>query len=185
MEEGEGGTHTWTLHDGILARPLSPPATPSNLAAVVVPTIADRLGASTFILELTYMNICHNAVNKHRSYRILKGRNILIDHTFFRASSSLSARSQALSTAAHSESESGWPAVVVAVTMTLMITAAGNIPVRFTLDGSCGLRVMRLKNEVLRKWKLVRTSWLANARTERMNMEGSTTSCSSSGNLAA
>jgi hypothetical protein len=40
-----------------LAKPLRPPATPSNFAAVVVPTMADRLGASTFILELTYMKI--------------------------------------------------------------------------------------------------------------------------------
>ena len=48
---------TWTLQAGILASPFKPPATPSNLAAVVVPTIADKFGARTFILELTYMKI--------------------------------------------------------------------------------------------------------------------------------
>ena len=36
---------------------MRPPATPNNFAAVVVPTMADKLGASTFIRELTYMNI--------------------------------------------------------------------------------------------------------------------------------
>jgi len=54
---------TCTLQDGILARLASPPATPSNLAAVVVPTIADRLGARTFIRELTYMKICSGFVS--------------------------------------------------------------------------------------------------------------------------
>lgn len=54
---GEMIWHTWTLHAGILANPAKPPATPSNFAAVVVPIIADKLGASTFILELTYMKI--------------------------------------------------------------------------------------------------------------------------------
>ena len=54
---------TWTLHEGILASPFKPPATPSNLAAVVVPTIADKFGARTFILELTYMKICYNRVS--------------------------------------------------------------------------------------------------------------------------
>ena len=49
---------TWTLQAGIFARPVKPPATPSSFAAVVVPTIADRFGARTFIRELTYMNIC-------------------------------------------------------------------------------------------------------------------------------
>jgi hypothetical protein len=48
---------TWTLQAGILASALKPPATPSNLAAVVVPTIADKFGARTFIRELTYMKI--------------------------------------------------------------------------------------------------------------------------------
>ena len=48
---------TWTLQAGILASALRPPATPSNLAAVVVPTIADKFGARTFIRELTYMKI--------------------------------------------------------------------------------------------------------------------------------
>jgi hypothetical protein len=48
---------TWTLQAGILASPPKPPATPSNLAAVVVPTIADKFGARTFILELTYIKI--------------------------------------------------------------------------------------------------------------------------------
>jgi hypothetical protein len=57
-DSGEQGSElTWTLQEGILASPFRPPATPSNLAAVVVPTIADRLGARTFILELTYMKI--------------------------------------------------------------------------------------------------------------------------------
>ena len=40
-----------------MAKPLRPPATPSNFAAVVVPTIADRFGAKIFIRELTYMKI--------------------------------------------------------------------------------------------------------------------------------
>ncbi len=48
---------TWTLQAGILASPLKPPATPSSLAAVVAPTIADKFGARTFIRELTYMKI--------------------------------------------------------------------------------------------------------------------------------
>jgi len=52
-----GSKLTWTLQAGILASPFKPPATPSSFAAVVVPTIADRFGARTFILELTYMKI--------------------------------------------------------------------------------------------------------------------------------
>jgi hypothetical protein len=41
------------LQDGIFAKACSPPATPSSLAAVPVPTMAERFGARIFILELT------------------------------------------------------------------------------------------------------------------------------------
>lgn len=58
-------------------------------------------------------------------------------HTFLRASSSRSARSQARSTEAQSASVSCLPLVVVAVTKTLMMTAAGRIPARSTFVGSC------------------------------------------------
>lgn len=57
--------HTWTLHEGILARGPRPPATPSSFAAVVVPTMAERFGARTFILELTYMKICSPFISYH------------------------------------------------------------------------------------------------------------------------
>lgn len=60
---------TWTLQEGIFASAARPPATPRSLAAVVVPTIADRFGARTFIRELTYMNICkanQNSGSKER-----------------------------------------------------------------------------------------------------------------------
>ena len=40
-----------------MAKALSPPATPSNLAATVVPIMTERFGASMFILELTYEKI--------------------------------------------------------------------------------------------------------------------------------
>ena len=46
-----------------MAMPDKPPATPSNFAAVVVPTMADRLGARIFIRELTYWKICGIGVN--------------------------------------------------------------------------------------------------------------------------
>lgn len=61
---------------------------------------------------------------------------IVAGHTFLRASSRRSARSQARSTAAHSASVSCWPDEVVAVTSTLIITAAGSTPARSTFVGS-------------------------------------------------
>ena len=56
--------------------------------------------------------------------------------TFLRASSRRSARSQARSTACHAASVKGWPELVVAVTRTLIITAAGRTPVKSTFVGS-------------------------------------------------
>jgi len=103
-----------------------PPATPNSLAAVVVPTMADKLGASTFIRELTYMNIFRDVSDDARS-------TTSKERTFLRASSRRSARSQARSTTAHSGSESCLPGVVVAVTTTLMMIAGGRTPVRSTL----------------------------------------------------
>ena len=120
---------TWTLHEGILASGPRPPATPRSFAAVVVPTIADRLGARTFILELTYMNICNDEGEESDG----EGK---IQPTVLRVSSKRSARSQACSTAFHRTSGRGWPELVVAVIKTLMITAAGSTPVRSTFVGS-------------------------------------------------
>ena len=108
--------------------------------------------------ELTYMKIYRNQVNDEGDMHTMPIR------TFFLASSRRSARSHARWTVCHSASERGWPDVVVAVTRTLIIIAGGKMPCRSTFVGS---------------------SEFPRARTDRMYICGSATSCSSSGNLGA
>ena len=102
---------------------------------MVVPTIADRFGARTFIRELTYMKIyvpiCQHTARREQRVDIIAKR------TFLRASSRLSARSSARETACHSESGRGCPAVVVAVIMRLMTMGAGMTLLKLTFVGSC------------------------------------------------
>jgi hypothetical protein len=48
---------TGILQAGIFENACKPPATPSSLAAVPVPTMAERFGARMFMRELTYAKI--------------------------------------------------------------------------------------------------------------------------------
>lgn len=104
-----------------------------------------------------------------------------IAHTFFLASSKRSARSQARWIASHSASVSCRPDVVVAVTTTLMIIAGGKTPAKSTLVRSLKVNSTTGHKEESKE----HTSLFLNALTERMNIVGSVTNCSSSGNLGA
>lgn len=104
--------------------------------------------------------------------------------TFLRASSRRSAKSHARRTDCHAASVSGFPDVVVAVTSTLIMTAAGKTPDRSTFVGSWNINLMNKEHDEIAPGCEL-TSSLARIRTDRMNIAGSTTSCSSSGNFGA
>jgi hypothetical protein len=53
----KAGRRTYMLADGILLRPVKPPAIPSSLVAVREPTIAHKLGAKNRIRDSTYSKI--------------------------------------------------------------------------------------------------------------------------------
>ena len=94
-----GSLLTWTLQAGILERLVRPPAMPMSLAAISVPTAADRLGAMWCIFICTSLRISALSL------------------------SSCSATSQACSSFFRLSSDSGCPAVVDAVTDTTMTVA--------------------------------------------------------------
>jgi hypothetical protein len=86
--------------------------------------MAERLGARTFILELTYIKICIRDFMSSNVLRTGEQQEL----TVLRAASNRSAKLQARSMAFHWASVSLAPDVVVAVTTTLIIIAGGRTP---------------------------------------------------------